>query len=87
MAYPIYKLYNLNGDFVTEVNSIPDNFTGIANHMNGSKSWWNKGKIHRLDGPAIEYFDGRKYWHVDDKRVTELQHNLLYDIMKLKGLL
>ncbi|KKM97673.1 hypothetical protein LCGC14_1165670 [marine sediment metagenome] len=22
---------------------------------------------HRLDGPAIEYKDGTKYWYVDDK--------------------
>jgi hypothetical protein len=30
--------------------------------------WYNdKGQLHRLDGPAIEYVDGYKAWHVEGK--------------------
>lgn len=30
--------------------------------------YWNAGgKLHRLDGPAIEYADGARSWYVDDK--------------------
>ncbi len=31
--------------------------------------WFNdKGELHRLDGPAVEFADGSKEWYVDDKR-------------------
>ena len=31
---------------------------------NGNKVWRNeKGQVHRLDGPAIEYANGTKYWY------------------------
>ena len=26
------------------------------------------GKLHHIDGPAIEYVDGRKEWWIDGKR-------------------
>jgi len=29
--------------------------------------------LHRLDGPAIEYADGDKFWYVDGKPLTEKQ--------------
>lgn len=28
---------------------------------------------HRLDGPAVVYADGSKYWYVDGVRLTESQ--------------
>ena len=38
----------------------------------GNKFWYlpSKGKDywHRLDGPAVEYRDGRKWWYVDGKK-------------------
>ena len=33
----------------------------------GNKYWWVDGKLHRLDGPAIDYTDGYKAWWVDGK--------------------
>ena len=53
----------------------------------GTKEWYNKGKRHRIDGPAFEGYDGSKFWYINGEQITELQCNLLYDIMKLKGLL
>ena len=34
---------------------------------NGTKCWYVNGKLHREDGPAIEYADGSKWWYVNDK--------------------
>jgi len=35
----------------------------------GNKEWRNKsGRLHRLDGPAIEYYYGDKYWYQNGKR-------------------
>jgi len=32
------------------------------------KSWYNSnGKLHREDGPAVEYSDGTKKWYIDGK--------------------
>jgi hypothetical protein len=33
----------------------------------GRKLWYEKNKLHRLDGPAVEYADGLKLWYVNDK--------------------
>ena len=35
---------------------------------NGTKEWWLNGKLHRTDGPAIEWNDGDKEWWLDGKR-------------------
>jgi hypothetical protein len=37
----------------------------------GNKSWWLNGKLHREDGPAVEWFDGYKAWYLNDKRHRE----------------
>ena len=35
---------------------------------NGTKRWCNsKGKLHRKDGPALEFTDGSKYWCINGK--------------------
>ena len=33
----------------------------------GTKHWYLGNKLHREDGPAVEYPDGKKYWYLDDK--------------------
>lgn len=33
----------------------------------GTKEWWLNGKLHREDGPAIEYADGTKEWRRNGK--------------------
>ncbi len=33
----------------------------------GSKHWWLNGKLHRTDGPAIEYTNGSKSWWLNGK--------------------
>jgi hypothetical protein len=34
----------------------------------GTKCWLLNGKMHREDGPAIEYADGSKEWYINGKR-------------------
>jgi hypothetical protein len=34
----------------------------------GTKRWLVDDKLHRLDGPAVEWSDGLKSWWVDGKR-------------------
>ena len=34
-------------------------------YQKGDKVWYQNGKLHRLDGPAIEYTDGSKAWYVN----------------------
>ena len=43
----------------------------------GDKFWCLDGKLHREDGPAVEWADGYKSWYLNDKRVTEEEHKKL----------
>ena len=45
---------------------------------NGSIFWFKPGtdKYHKLDGPAIEYACGDKYWYIDGKEYTEEEFNV-----------
>ena len=36
-------------------------------YEDGSKCWYLNGKLHREDGPAIEYADGSKCWYLNDQ--------------------
>ena len=40
---------------------------GLIINRNGTKEWYQKGKKHRTDGPAIEYADGSKFWFQNGK--------------------
>ena len=39
--------------------------SGVFICMYGSKHWCVNGKLHREDGPAIEYANGIKEWYVN----------------------
>ena len=40
----------------------------------GTKYWYQDGRYHRLDGPAIEYADGKKSWYIKDVKHTEEEY-------------
>jgi len=40
----------------------------------GDKFWSLNGKLHREDGPAIEYSNGDKVWYLNNNRLSEEQH-------------
>jgi len=33
----------------------------------GTKHWYFNDKLHREDGPAVEYANGSKYWYLNDQ--------------------
>ena len=33
----------------------------------GTKYWYLNDKLHRVDGPAIEYTNGTKFWYLNGK--------------------
>jgi len=35
--------------------------------FDGTKRWYLNGKLHREDGPAVEWPNGSKYWYLNDK--------------------
>ncbi len=40
-------------------------------YTDGYKEWFLNGKLHREDGPAVEWADGDKYWYLNGKRHRE----------------
>ena len=40
---------------------------GLVISEYGTKYWYRHGKLHREDGPAVEYVNGEKQWYLDDK--------------------
>ena len=38
---------------------------------NGTQFWFNNGKLHREDGPAIIFPDGTQFWYINGKRHRE----------------
>ena len=36
-------------------------------YKSGTKEWFLDGKLHREDGPAIEWSNGNKFWFLDGK--------------------
>ncbi len=39
-------------------------------NSNGTKRWYLNGKLHREDGPAIEWSDGTKEWWLNGEVIT-----------------
>lgn len=44
---------------------VPRDFTGICRHPLGTLVWYENGKVHRKDGPAIIYYTGERRWYFD----------------------
>ena len=49
----------------------------------GNKSWFLNGKRHRINGPAVEYSDGDKYWYLNGMYYYEYEY---YVELKLRGI-
>lgn len=47
--------------------------------------WCKNGERNRLDGPAVEYLDGHKYykyWFINDKNYSEEEFNKVIQLGK-----
>ena len=40
----------------------------------GTKHWYLNDKLHRTDGPAVEYSDGDKFWFINDVELSEEEY-------------
>lgn len=40
---------------------------GLIIDGDGNKKWFMDNKLHRTDGPAVEWNDGSKEWYMNDK--------------------
>jgi hypothetical protein len=38
---------------------------GLIIDIDGNKIYYKNNKVHREDGPAIEFFDGEKHWYIN----------------------
>jgi len=53
----------------------------------GIKRWFFNGKLHREDGPAIEYPNGDNSWYLNGKRLTrEAWFEMIPEESKVKAL-
>ena len=43
-------------------------------YEDGAKFWYLNDKLHREDGPAVEWADGSKSWYLNDKYLTQEEH-------------
>ena len=41
----------------------------------GTKFWYQNGKLHREDGPAIIFEDGDRRWCINGVQLTEAEFN------------
>ena len=44
---------------------------GLVIQEDGTKEWYKDDKLHREDGPAIEFPNGDKFWYINGKQHRE----------------
>ena len=42
-------------------------------NADGNKYWFLNGKLHRVDGPAVEYVNGTKVWWLNSKHCKPIE--------------
>lgn len=47
---------------------------GPVYNSNGNVFWYLNGKLHREEGPAIEYVKGNRKWYLYGVEYTENEH-------------
>ena len=74
------RLKKCNADHVTEYVNIPQieyRIDGVLHREDGparivgndiNNYWYKRGKLHRCDGPAIEYSNGTRVWYKNNKQ-------------------
>ena len=62
-ATKIYELYM--------ENAVANEQPKMTIDEQGTKSWYQHGKLHRIGAPAVEYANGSKHWYLHGKRHRE----------------
>ena len=47
---------------------------GLKIDSNGTKRWYLNNQLHRTDGPAVEYYNGYKYWYINGVGLSEKEY-------------
>ena len=47
-------------------------------HANGNKCWYLNGRYHRVDGPAIEYANGKTRYFINGNYIPQLDNKRIY---------
>jgi hypothetical protein len=55
--------------------------------VNKVKSWYIDGRLHRIDGPAIEYANGETRYWINGNHIPQLDNKCIYGKEKLEKLL
>jgi hypothetical protein len=56
------ELFNKDFTGITEVSDGAEKIYWVCMH------YYQNGELHRKDGPACEFADGRRYWYLNGKR-------------------
>jgi len=59
---------------------------GLKIDSNGTKRWYLNNQLHRTDGPAIEYYNGYKYWFLNNISLSQEEYLQRIRNNKLKEL-
>jgi hypothetical protein len=58
---------------------------GLVLKKDGSKLWYQDGKLHKEDGPAIELANGDKEWYFEGEKIKISSQEEFERIIKLKS--
>jgi len=63
------------------------NFTGCLIDEDNDKHWFKNGKLHREDGPALEFANDDKFWYLNGKNYNEQEWLIAMRKIKLEKVL
>jgi hypothetical protein len=73
----VTELLSQLGDQVVKTERVKDTLLihlpddrSIRITADGHKFWYLHGKLHRTDGPALEWADGDKFWFLNGHRAS-----------------
>lgn len=91
--YKYLSIKHKNGKYILDgigifywKNGLQHCENGPAEYIfNKHKAWFINGKLHRLDGPAIEWSDGRVEYYINGKHYFKNEYFEALDLIE-KGL-
>jgi len=67
---------------IRSLSDVPSKGAWLASLPNGAKCWFADGKLHRLDGPAVEWVDGTIEFYIDGKKYSKQDYWITVNGMK-----
>jgi hypothetical protein len=57
----------------------------VREYPSGDKFYYLNGKMHREDGPAVDYANGNKAWYINDQYLPCTTQEQFERLMKLEA--